>query len=426
MGLSEEYRRVLRELLTGVADGVLAYSTADLLLGELLRRSCPVCRSRLPRERLPQRRRELAQVPYELLPDMQRDAAEEQRSRRELARLFSIKAPAAQLARVTRANARFTSPRTAALLIGRVLRALDQPEEAHHLAKLAEAVAARAGRFELAALAVGLQANALRAGGRLREAGPLFDTAWSRLPPLAPPFILAELQSLEGSLRKDQRRFPEAERLLHRALETYRQLRQPLSEARTLLQLAEVQWTLADPSAALDTVQRALPLVRDSGTPRLFLWAHHNLVLYLDDVGEKQLAQIILDLTRPLYQQFPDRLPQLRLRWLEGHLAANRRDHAAAEVALREVVDRLTAASYPLLAAIASIELCELLLETGQYSELREFSALLVPILAAEGIERESQAAVLMLHRAALAGTVSSELLRELRHRLESTSSHLS
>lgn len=316
------------------------------------------------------------------------------------------------------ARTRFRSPELAALLLEEVRQNLDDPAEAWALAELAEKVAYRAGSADLQALAAGHQANARRAAGDLNAADELMRRAGHLLRlAQSSDLVRAELYSLEGSLRKDQRAFPAALRLLADALALYETAGTAVEQARTLLQLAELHWTSEAPASAAATLEAALPLLDPFRSPRLHRQAHHNLVLYLADSGDASLAAALLDLIRPLYKSASP-LTLHRLHWLEGHLARLRDDTDTAEVILRNLLDELIADNYPLLAAFVALELSELYLETGQILGLRRLTGLLPAIFNSQRLDRESAAAILLLAKAAATEEMTVETVVKIRQQL--------
>ena len=110
------------------------------------------------------------------------------------------------------------------LLVGEAKRHMPaEPQTVYELAETAETVLLRTpnapGYYDALARAIAYKANALRSLGRLPEADERMRGARSlvRNEDVTDTLIYAEIDDLEGVLRKDQRRFKEAEELLSRA-----------------------------------------------------------------------------------------------------------------------------------------------------------------------------------------------------------------
>ena len=169
--------------------------------------------------------------------------------------------PRQRAALVPAGGRRFRSPILVDLLIAECREAVRRdPREAYSLASVAEAVAARVParvygktfveRVALRALAH--RANALRAGGELARAEALWAEILEHLEksPIGDREVEAELASLEASLRLDQRRLDEAERLLGRAERGYTAVGNEEGRARVLLKRGIAAFTRPDAPAA--------------------------------------------------------------------------------------------------------------------------------------------------------------------------------
>ncbi|HTG37154.1 MAG TPA: tetratricopeptide repeat protein [Thermoanaerobaculia bacterium] len=157
--------------------------------------------------------------------------------------------PAERLVRVDRSRSRFRGPVLAERLIQESRRRTPaSPSEGLDLAELARAVVHRSpdhpDAFSLLALASAQMANACRAGGDLRQAEEHFRHVryLVRNQGVTDPLALAQIDHLEGSLRKDQRRFQEAEELLTRSAMLFRISGDDAETARVLLKLGELSF----------------------------------------------------------------------------------------------------------------------------------------------------------------------------------------
>lgn len=128
------------------------------------------------------------------------------------------------------------------------------------------------------------------------------------------------LATLEASLWRDLGRFDEAATTLEGAIAIYREVGDRYLEGRTLIKLADAVGHLhAERGVELSRAALALPEIRRD--PYLELCARHNLIWFLNDSGRPREAQLLLNLSRPLYRRFRDEWTQLRLVWLEARIA---------------------------------------------------------------------------------------------------------
>lgn len=207
--------------------------------------------------------------------------------------LSRIPEPGARLEKIQRAYRRFTSPALVALLLGRAREIIQSdPSQALHWARLAEEVAARSplGRRRhptaattpgCRALAVAYQANALRAAGELGKAEALFTAAGDEIGTALHPWLQGELWSLRGSLLKDQRRLSDAQQSLANARKSYLAASDSVSATQADLNLAAVLRLAGKLEDAIRLLRRSVAYLDPGTAPRLHLWAHHNLAVYL-------------------------------------------------------------------------------------------------------------------------------------------------
>lgn len=154
--------------------------------------------------------------------DERREAA-----RRDLRDLLALP-PEERLARIRRASKRFRGTALAALLLDEAKKAMPaQPTELYDRAEAAVQVLLRTpevpGLYDHLVRARAYQANSLRALGKLAEAEERLRGARTilRKQNATDPLVFAEVDWIEGGLRKDRRQFPKAEELLVRAASLY-------------------------------------------------------------------------------------------------------------------------------------------------------------------------------------------------------------
>jgi tetratricopeptide (TPR) repeat protein len=329
-------------------------------------------------------------------------------------------------ARIERARSRFRGPQMAELLIQESRRRIPgDPGEAYHLAELARFIVHRSPgtpeSFDLVALATACMANASRAGGDLRQAEEHFGYARYVITHhgVTDPRVIAQIDHLEGSLRKDQRRFSEAEALLSRAAMLYRLSGETLGIARVLLKLGSLFFYKGLPDRAIETVRAALEVFPLEADPRLYLNGRHNMATYLTEAGRFHEAADLLEIDAPLYARFPEPWTQLRLSWLQGKIAAGVGDVPAAERLFLETRDGFVRQGIGYDAAMVSLDLALLYLKDGRTGEVRRVAEEMVPLFAAQDVHREATAALVLFQDAARREVVTAEMVREVGAFLE-------
>jgi hypothetical protein len=208
---------VTRELLRAVARGELAERAFAQIQAEHLANLCPVCREEIRAWAAEQSAARSSHALKALPVVLGRHGPDLEARRRQAERDFEalLALPTAERrGRIDRARGRFRGPVLAERLLEESRRRTPaDPEEGYQLADLARAVLHRSpdhpDAFGLVALASARMANARRAGGDLREAHELFGFVRHLVSheAVTDPWVLGEIDHLEGSLRKDQRRF---------------------------------------------------------------------------------------------------------------------------------------------------------------------------------------------------------------------------
>lgn len=390
----------------------------------------------------PEAREELAAFAEELQESRERFQAERPRGEaeaRELTALVDSGPEGAEeaLARVRRARTRFRTPHAGFSLVTEAALSLpDRPRRALALARLAVAVADRMPdpgsgpkllRGALAGLALAHQGNALRAlddlagaHRRFAHARMVLDQGW-----VSTPRVLAEVDALEGSLRRAQRRFAEAERLLRRAAAHWTAAGEPLGRARALLTLGVLYQQWNRPAEALGAAEAALRALPAGAPRRVRLCAEHNRVDCLCDLGHPEVAAELLAEARPLYRGFDDPWTRLRLAWVEGRIAAGLGDPGAARERLGAAREGFIEAGSVYDTALVSLELAQVELGAGRPAEARRLAAATADLFTALEVPREAAAALAQLGRAARDGAeeeaVTATLLRRTLRALRSS-----
>jgi tetratricopeptide (TPR) repeat protein len=237
------------------------------------------------------------------------------------------------------------------------------------------------------------------------------------------PLEKALLLDLKASLRRGQRRFDEALRLLWRAVSIFVQYGHPHRAGRSLVNMSVVYHYRGTPAEGIPLLYRALDLINPEQEPRLLLCARHNLVDYLAACGRFIEAQEMYRQTRPLYRDFTDAWTQNRRRWVKGKIARGLGQAGQAESLFLAARDGFIAEGIPYDTALVSLEIATLYAEQGRTADLKRLAAEMVPIFSSLHIHREALAALAFLRqaveaeRASLAVVTSvADYLRRAEH----------
>jgi hypothetical protein len=329
--------------------------------------------------------------------------------------------------KIRQAHEHFRSGALAELLIEESRKKIPgNPDDAFHLAELARIVVHYSpnvsGAFNLIALSTANMANACRAGGDLRRAEEHFGHARYVITHegVTDPDILARVDELEASLRKDQRIFAEAEELLTRAGMLYRLAGLKTERARVTLLLADVCFHRGNVSRAIETAHYALTHIKRVDDPRLYMCGRFNLASYLTEAEDYREASDILATEADLFQKFPEPWTQLRVMWLRGKILAGRNDLPAAEKAFLEVRDGFVAQGIGYDAAMVSVEdLAPLYLRSGRTGDVKRLAEEMIPIFEAADVHREALAALLLFQEAARQEALTLKMAREVARYLK-------
>jgi tetratricopeptide (TPR) repeat protein len=347
---------------------------------------CPHCREEIQAW---QRRRSGeagdASLALQLLPvllehqtvDLEKREGEAERDARDLLRLSFED----RLDRIRRAHARFRGVSLARLLLQRAWKHVPaEPRTVYELAETAQAVlrhtvaSPTASAFSVrAAIYAG---NALRAQGDLQAADARFAFARGLITHsgVTDSLLCAEVDWFEGTLRKDQRRFADAEELLLRAIMLYRLAGDQQAAVSPLITLGILYYGRQDYRQALDTFQGALSHLQPETDPRLFCSVHHNITLTLCGLGDHQAAAEALETSRELYRACPDAHTQARLAWIEGKIALGFGHLDRAEEAFVAVRKGFIEERNGYDTAMVSLDLGLVYAKQGRVAELRQLA----------------------------------------------------
>lgn len=225
------------------------------------------------------------------------------------------------------------------------------------------------------------------------------------------PVLLARLADLSASLFCDQRRFREAFRMLDTAHILYRQQGETHEAGRVLIMKGLYTGYTGNPEEGLQLLSQGLAALDRERDVRLVFHTLHNILLFRVELGEFAEAQRQIQQMRPLYAHHAGRLEQVKLRGIEGKIAAGLGEYARAEGLFREVRRDLDAAGLGYQAALICLDLAAVCLRLGKKSQVRKLVEEMVATFRAVGVEREAMAAMLMLTDAVEKDQTTLELL---------------
>jgi tetratricopeptide (TPR) repeat protein len=263
--------------------------------------------------------------------------------------------------------------------------------------------------------------NALRVGEDFDGADRAFVRAWERWhagadtdPELLPKWWM---YSLEASLRRAQHRFPEALERLGRARACCGG--DKLAACRILLGKSNVYHQMGDAEGALAALDEAAPLVEELKDPELRFALRFNradLLVRLERHGE---AAHLVPEVREMAAEQGNELSLTRVDWLEAKVLGGLGLKEEAMDRLEKVRDKFTAGGHPYDAALATLDLAALKLEAGHRSEVEWLALGLKWIFSSKKIDREALVALRLFYDAALQGTATVELTRQVIAEIE-------
>ena len=294
----------------------------------------------------------------------------------------------------------------------------DSAARAVHLAQLAVRVARRVDEdspwpLRLEGYAWAHLANALRVASDLLAAERAVVHAmdlWEAGAESDPGLLNeARVFHLLASLRRAQRRLPETLALIDRALAADRWHETPrllISKAKALEQ--------AGAYAEAVKLLRQVAALGDRNQEPLIFWARTNLAVNLCHLGQHAEAELLLPDILSLAAKVERQLDKLRVRWLEGKIAAGQGRSEEALSILVEVRRDFLARGLAYDAALVTVEISGVYASLGQTSRVKLLARESASVFAAQGVHREAQAALELFRAAAEAERLSIDLVRSI------------
>ena len=257
--------------------------------------------------------------------------------------------------------------------------------------------------------------NARRVLGELRSADDAFVKAERCLARSSSgnPEVQAEILGLESSLRRAQRRLPEALVLMDHTLALYRDAGDAHGIGKAILKKAKILEEMGELGQAIGLLRERATEIDLSQEPQLFFYGRFNLLSCLVAAEHHEEAEQLLSDIRVLVEQRAQPIDLLRLRWIEGLIHLGRGRIGPAEAALREVQRSFLERHMGYDAALVSLDLALLYAQEGCVEDLKKLAAELMPIFESRDVHREAIIALLMFQRACEEETLTVDLVRQ-------------
>jgi tetratricopeptide (TPR) repeat protein len=254
-------------------------------------------------------------------------------------------------------------------------------------------------------------ANVLRVSGDLASAETAFEEAklsWCAGSDPAGVLDPGRLLDLEASLRRDQRRLPEALALLDEAAAVGRH------PERALIKKGSTLEVMGQYEAAVDALLRTVPILQRKGDARLEAMLNCNLALNYCQLGRFAEAAELADSAAAAALETGDVIGALRVTWTQGRIAAGLGQSGEARDLLAQARREFVARGMDYDAALALLEESALLLDLGLTTEVKRTSRELAVLFDSKGVHREALVALRLFREAAEQDVATAELARQV------------
>lgn len=309
----------------------------------------------------------------------------------------------------------------------------DDPQRMIHFAKLARFAANNLDpdhygpqtATDMQARTLAELANAYRVADDLERADTFMQQAVEKSASgSGDPLLLARLMDLLASLYCHRRQFEAAIELLDAVHAIYRDQGDEHRAGRARISQGLYTSYANDPRQALVLLTDGFERIDPTAEPELSLAAVHNILVCLMELGRSREARPLLDRFGPLYERCGGRLNALKLRWVEGKIAAGCDDLKMAESCFVEVRQGFEEIGLAFHGALVSLDLTSIWLRESRITEARGLVEQVIATFKALNIGREALAALLLLrdalaHQGTALGMLTS--LTDCLKRIEQT-----
>jgi tetratricopeptide (TPR) repeat protein len=257
--------------------------------------------------------------------------------------------------------------------------------------------------------------NAYRIADDLKHADQAFDRAKTlSAAGTGDPLLAASIADLTASLRCHQRRFTEAFRLLDVAYDLFVDHGDRHRGGRTLISKGIYTGYAGEPAEALELLSRGLLMLDRRREPALLAQTLHAFLWFKVDLGEYHFARVLVRDLRWLYKRHGGEMDFLKLRWLEGRIAAGLGDLSRAEQAFAAVRAGMVKDGLAYHSALAGLDLAAVWFRQGKIGQIPPLVDEMLAAFRARGIAREALAALLLLSDANRHRTLSLDLIQRV------------
>jgi tetratricopeptide (TPR) repeat protein len=229
---------------------------------------------------------------------------------------------------------------------------------------------------------------------------------------------------LRASLRCDQRRFPEAIRLLRRCVTIFLRQGDEHRAGKSLVNLGAVHFTAGEPEIAATMLRDSLRLIDPAQDERVLLSAWNNLINAMIDMGRFIEARGLYRKARALYQKFDDPYWGGRRLWAKARIERGLGQIEPAEALLLAARDRFVADGLPYEAGLVSLDLALLYVHQERHAELRQLATETLRIFTSMQIHCETMAAFMFLKQAVEAERLSVEVVASIADFVKRSGAH--
>ena len=174
-----------------------------------------------------------------------------------------------------------------------------------------------------------------------------------------------------------------------------------------------------DPEQGIQILAQALRQIDENQDPKLRFLVLHNILLFRVERGEFRAASLQLFEMRPLYARHAGAVDLVKLRGIEGKIAAGLGEWDKAERAFRQVREEFEERGQIYHSAVLGLELAAVWLRQGKTEAVRNLVAETLEVFRSRYVARESIAALLMLRDALERDLATLELVAMVASVLE-------
>lgn len=226
----------------------------------------------------------------------------------------------------------------------------------------------------------------------------------------------ARYLALKASIRRDQRKLPEALDLLDQAIAAAAGT--PAFIPNLLLNRAKILEELDLLDEAISVLLGLEADLENQEDERLALCIEHNLLWLLTKSGRFLDAKLRFASVEERSRTLGNDLDLVRLRWIEGSIAAGLGDTTLAATLLLDTRAEFEARKMRYDTALVALELAVIYVREERRSEVMTIAEELFVMFRELGINREAFAAVALFHEAALGSRLTVELAEQVLDRV--------